>query len=89
MKNRKRSRKRGGCNKDYVLVLEADNSHSSCKLSLQNKLTIYLSYMYFGQNVTKVINPSNCTIFKSFSTNIIITSNEHNCYFWSLVAMVE
>ena len=88
-KNKKRSRKRGGCNKDYVLVLEADNSHSSCKLSLQNKLTIYLSYMYFGQNVTKVINPSNCTIFKSFSTNIIITSNEHNCYFWSLVAMVE
>ena len=88
-KNRKRSRKRGGCNKDYVLVLEADNSHSSCKLSLQNKLTIYLSYMYFGQNVTKVINPSNCTIFKLFNTNIIITSNEHNCYFWSLIAMVE
>ena len=89
IKNRKRSRKRGGCNKDYVLVLEADNSHSSCKLSLQNKLTIYLSYMYFGQNVTKVINPSNCTIFKLFNTNIIITSNEHNCYFWSLIAMVE
>ena len=50
-KNRKRSRKREGCNKDYVLVLEADNSQGSCKFSLHNKLTIYLSYMYFGLSV--------------------------------------
>ena len=45
--------------------------------------------MYFGQSVTKIINPSNCTIFKLFNTNIVITSNEHNCYFRSLIAMVE
>ena len=32
-KDRTRSRKREGCNNDYVLVLEADNLQGSYKLS--------------------------------------------------------
>ena len=47
--------KREGCNKDYVLVLEADNSKGSYKLSQHNKLTIHLSYMYTGQSVKQPV----------------------------------
>ena len=34
------AKKKEGCTKDYVLVLEADNWQGSCKLSLHDKLAI-------------------------------------------------
>ena len=33
---KKKKRKNEGCNRDYSLVLEADNSQGSCKLTLHN-----------------------------------------------------
>ena len=36
LKKKKKKRKNEGCNRDYSLVLEADNSQGSCKLTLHN-----------------------------------------------------